>query len=56
MVQRGKKLETKQIGEKFHVFQPINNTSTDVAQRKHIEAACESSMDLATRILQIPLL
>jgi hypothetical protein len=30
----GKKLETKQISERYHVFQPNNNTSTYVVQRE----------------------
>jgi hypothetical protein len=40
-----KKLETKQISEDYHVFQPVNNNSTYVVQRNYIEAPCESSIE-----------
>jgi hypothetical protein len=41
IAQKGKKLETKQISEKYDVFQPIINTFTYMVQRNHIEAPCE---------------
>jgi hypothetical protein len=43
--QKGKKLETKQNSEKYHVFQPIINTSTYMVQRNHVEAPCESRVE-----------
>jgi hypothetical protein len=45
IAQKGKKLETKQISEKYDVFQPIINTSTYMVQRNHIEAPCESRIE-----------
>jgi hypothetical protein len=45
IVQKEKKLETKQISEKYHVFQQVNNNSTYVVQRNHIEAPSESRFE-----------
>jgi hypothetical protein len=45
IAQKEKKLETKQISEKYHVFQQANNNSTCVAKRNHIEAPCESRIE-----------
>jgi hypothetical protein len=45
IAQKGNKLETKQISEKYDVFQPIINTSTYMVQRNHIEAPCESRIE-----------
>jgi hypothetical protein len=50
IAQKEKKLETKPISEKYHVFQPVNNNSTCAVQRNHIEAPCESRIESQGKI------
>jgi hypothetical protein len=45
IAQKEKKLETKEISEKYLVFQPVNNNRTYVDQRNHIEAPSESRIE-----------
>jgi hypothetical protein len=51
IIQKEKTFETKQISEKYHVLQIVNNNSTYVVQRDCIEVPCENrlNMDLAYR-------
>jgi argininosuccinate synthase len=50
IAQKGKKLETKQISEKYHVFQLVNNTSSNMAQRNTVKLPVKTGLSSKVKL------